>query len=167
MIPKPYISLSILMVLKIYWVSALVIYTCVLLVLILATCIYGDGNFKKLKMVGKYQVGHREFHTTKSGLAVSCYYPMDRQEYNRRINEKGRNTRWLRYGKHSLKGLTKASANVGSREHLPEWFFTFLQRVKMYTVQDGDLAQDYAKPPKSPKQKLDQNQGFSLLETQL
>jgi hypothetical protein len=32
------------------------------------------------------------------GVAVSVYYPMDKEEYQQLINEKDRNTKWLRYG---------------------------------------------------------------------
>ena len=39
---------------------------------------YGEGNLSRIKLVGPYQVGHREFHLRDSGNAVSVYYPMDK-----------------------------------------------------------------------------------------
>ena len=39
---------------------------------------------------------------SKDGVAVSVYYPMDKNEYDQTINKNGRNTKWLRYGNKSL-----------------------------------------------------------------
>jgi hypothetical protein len=74
------IILSLLIIFKIFSLLAFGIFITVLIFLMVKTCIYGEGNFQKLKMYGKYQVGHREFFTTKTN-AISCYYPMDRDEY--------------------------------------------------------------------------------------
>lgn len=58
---------------------------------------YGEGNLKKIKLVGPYQVGHMDFHLD-SGIAGSVYYPMDLHDYKKQIQIKGRNTKWFRYG---------------------------------------------------------------------
>lgn len=92
----------------------LAIYTVILLLIFLNIFIYGDANFNELKMVGDYQVGHQDIHTSKTGIAVSCYYPMDKIEYDRNIRKRHRNTKWLRYGQSSIKGLTRATADIGS-----------------------------------------------------
>jgi len=65
---------------------------------ILNISFFGDANFNGLRMVGPYQVAHKEFHTIINGLAVSVYYPMDREEYRQTIHLRGRNSKWLRYG---------------------------------------------------------------------
>lgn len=64
-------------------------------------------------MNGHYQVGHQDIHTSKDGIAVSVYYPMDREEYSKNIRFKDRNTSWLRYGKSSIQGLSKSLADIG------------------------------------------------------
>ena len=90
------------------------VYSAVLLLILINVAIYGDANFRDLKMVGEYQVGHQDIHTSKSGIAVSCYYPMDRKEYNRHMKSRRRNTKWLRYGHSSIRGLSRATADIGS-----------------------------------------------------
>ena len=49
---------------------------------------------------------------------------------------------WLRY-EESLNGIAKASADIGKQNDLPPWVFRYLKRVKMFTVQDGELAKDF------------------------
>ena len=95
-----------IVVLDIYSIIPFIIYTSFVLLSILNVSFFGDANFNGLKMVGPYQVGHKEFHTSINGLAVSVYYPMDRREYKRTIHLRGRNTKWLRYGESSVKGMT-------------------------------------------------------------
>ena len=63
--------------------------------------VYGEGNLKRIKLRGKYQVGHQDFYL-ESGIAASVYYPMDKSEYKKNIGKKGRNTLWFRYGEKSL-----------------------------------------------------------------
>lgn len=59
------------------------------------------------------------------------------------INKRGRNTRWLRYGKKSLKGVSIASADIGAKKHPPTCLFNYMKRVKMYTAQNGKLSKDF------------------------
>ena len=92
-----FLIFSILIMFSYYSSIALSIYTIVLTFVIIQNIIYGENNFSTVKMVGPYQVGHKEFYTFKKGIAVSCYYPMDRKEYKKLINKPGRNTYWLRY----------------------------------------------------------------------
>jgi hypothetical protein len=41
-------------------------------------------------------VGHQDIYSLKDGVAISAYYPMDKDEYNRTISLPGRNSHWLR-----------------------------------------------------------------------
>jgi len=145
-----FIALSVVIVIG-YWSEAIaIIYSVVLLLILLYNIIYGEGNLKKIKIVGPFQVGHQDWHLTNSGIAASVYYPMDRKVYAHEIKEKGRNTHWLRYGNSSLTGLAKATADIGSDKHLPPWFYQYLKKIKMNTVQNGTLAADFWKGSDSP-----------------
>lgn len=102
---------SSLIVFDIYSLITLIIYVIIIIVYSLINFIYGDANFSELIMHGKYQVGHMEFFTSKMGVCVSVYYPMDRSEYMRALKkDKSRNTHWLRYGRRSLKGMSLSMA---------------------------------------------------------
>ena len=101
-------------------------------------------------MVGPYQVGHTEFYMRIGGNAVSVYYPVDREEYKRTINLKGRNTKWLRYGKRSIKGLTMAAGEYDAQKPRAECFFNYMKRIYMDTVQNGNISKDFC----DRKQKL-------------
>ena len=92
---------------------------------------YGEGNLSRIKLVGPYQVGHREFHLQHSGNAVSVYYPMDKADYHK---QRKNNTKWFRYGESSLKGMARATADIGSTKHPPSWFYNYLLKIKMNTV---------------------------------
>jgi pimeloyl-ACP methyl ester carboxylesterase len=37
---------------------------------------FGDGTFNKVKLTGKYQVAHKEYHIKLNECAVSVFYPM-------------------------------------------------------------------------------------------
>lgn len=74
---------------------------------ILAVVFFGECNFKRLKLIGPYQVGYREFRSAKHGNEVSVYYPMDKQRYEEQITS--RNVKWLRHGQKTLQGLAMAS----------------------------------------------------------
>lgn len=137
LIDQTFLAVTILCDFKSYVV--LIIYSIILAMLILNIMIYGDANFKGLKLVGDFQVGHQDFHTSKSGITCSVYYPMDKDVYNKTISRK-RNSRWLRHGNKSLRGLTLATADIGSTTAPPECLFRYLKRVRMHTCQDGKLA---------------------------
>jgi len=57
---------------------------------------------------------------------------MDKSTYKKTISNK-RNTRWLRHGKKSLRGLTLATADIGSSSHPPVCLFNYLKRIRMHT----------------------------------
>lgn len=82
-------------------------------VIIANVLIYGDGNLDKIKLIGPYQVGHKDFHLKHTGVAGSVYYPMDIAEYKATIKLPGRNTDWLRYDDLSLLGVARATADIG------------------------------------------------------
>lgn len=71
----------VLVVMDVYAIAALIIYCCFLAFAILITIIYGEANFSRLKMVGPYQVAHKDLWS-KDGISVSVYYPMDIEEYD-------------------------------------------------------------------------------------
>jgi len=96
--------------------------------------VYGDANFSEIIMYGKYEVGHQDIHTKREGVAVSVYYPMDREEHRRTLRYKNRNTLWLRYGKKSLKGISMSLADLGSDSHPPTCYINYFKRVKMNTA---------------------------------
>jgi hypothetical protein len=113
---------------------ALAVFSFVLTLSVLNNILFGEATFNHLKMVGPYQVGHQDIHTSLTGIAVSVYYPMDTKEYKVLINKRHRNTRWLRYGQHQLIGLSKAAADIGSKTHPPTCIFNYLRRIRMDTV---------------------------------
>ena len=71
---------------------------------------------------------------------------MDKSTYSRQIKYRKRNTRWLRHGNKSLRGLTRATADIGSTKHPPECVFQYLKRIKMHTCQNGRLAKVFEMP---------------------
>lgn len=138
-----FIVQSALIVFDIYTLVSLCIYMFVIVFYTLLNFIYGDANFSELVMYGKYQVGHMEFFTTKSGVCISVYYPMDRLEYARALKkDKNRNTLWLRYGRKSLKGLSLSMAEF-YQNHPPTCLVQYFGRVHMNTVQNGTLSHDF------------------------
>ena len=58
---------------------------------------------------------------------------MDIEEYDKLIKEKGRNTKWFRYGNESLNGIARAAADIGKKTHPPPWMFKYLKKIKMHT----------------------------------
>ena len=91
--------------------AVLVIQSVIILLIAIHNLIYGDVNFKGFKLIGKWEVGHKDIHTSKSGLAVSVYYPIDKAVHAKMMNE-GKETKWLRYGASSARGITHAFANL-------------------------------------------------------
>jgi hypothetical protein len=88
-------------------------------------------------------VGHKDIHSSKDGVAVSVYYPMDRETYSKEINESGRNSYYLRYGYKSRLGLAKITAPWGTDDYSHPFFLKWVDGVKMDTVQDGTLAKAF------------------------
>ena len=58
-------TIAVFVMLDIYSVVALTIFVIVMVLLIVSNAIYGDANFSELKMVGPYQVGHKDIYTSK------------------------------------------------------------------------------------------------------
>lgn len=88
-------------------------------------------------------MGHKDIHSSKDGVAVSVYYPMDRETYSKEINESGRNSYYLRYGYKSRLGLAKITAPWGTDDYSHPFFLKWVDGVKMDTVQDGTLAKAF------------------------
>lgn len=42
-----------------------------------------------------------------------------------------------------MKGLTRSLADFGSESHPPKFFLKYLLKIKMNTVQNGDLAKEF------------------------
>ena len=124
----------VLVVMDVYSIIALVIYCLFLGFAIIATLVYGWGDFSKLKMRGPYQVGHKEFHSSKDGVAISVYYPMDKDTYKKEISESGRNSFYLRYGYKSRLGLAKITAPWGTEDYSHPFFLKWLDDIKMDIV---------------------------------
>ena len=127
----------------VYSLIALIIYSSFLLFAILATLIYGLGNFNKIEMNGPYEVGHKDAWNNKNGLGMSIWFPMDREEHARTITISGRNTYWLRYGYKSRAGIAAVTSDWGKDNAPHPWFYKYLDDIKMDTVTDGLLAKDF------------------------
>ena len=138
-------------------------FTLTLVLSVLNNSIYGEANFKGINMIGPYQVGHKDIYSSKDGVAVSVYYPMDRAEYARTIRKRGRNTRWLRYDKKSLKGVSIAVADIGARRHPPTCLFNYMKRIKMFTAQNGSLSKDFQGSDASVSLDHDSSSSFQAL----
>lgn len=125
---------------EVFSVVALVIYCIFLLSAILASVIYGECNFNTVKLTGPFQVAHMDAYCSKDGTAISVWYPMDKEEYNNTINQKNKNSFWLRYGYTSRLGMTKATSSWGTEDHAHPWVFKYIDDIKMDTVEHGKLA---------------------------
>ena len=112
----------VLVVMDVYNMAALIIYCCFLAFAIIITWIYGEANFSRLSLVGPYQVGHQDMFT-KDGIAVSVYYPMDKEEYDKEIGKTAKNSYWFRHGYRSRLGLSKATADWGKDNASNPWMF--------------------------------------------
>ena len=129
--------------LDVFSIIALCIYCTFLGYAIIVSFLFGENNLNWAKVNGPYEVGYREFHTEADGLLVSVYYPMDRDEYAERIDEPGRNPKWLRYGAESRMGVAKATAAWGTEDHSHPWMFKYLEQVTINVVKDGKIANDF------------------------
>ncbi len=101
---------------------------------------FGDSDFTRMHLRGPYQVGHRDYRTSKLGSEVSIYYPVDQDEYRRVIGRAGGNTLWLRHGDHTLLGLAKATMPYGREDHPRLCWFRYIRRVKMGTATDAEIS---------------------------
>ena len=89
-------------------------------------------------------MGHQDLFT-KDGIAVSVYYPMDTEEYEKEIVKPGKNSYWFRHGYRSRLGLSKSTADWGKDNPSNPWMFKYLDEVKMDTVQEGKIAEIFSK----------------------
>lgn len=112
-----------------------------LLTTIILVCIYGDSDLERIKMTGPFEVGYREFRTSKLGNEVSVYYPVDRDHYKIMLKASANNnTDWLRYGDKTLLGLAKSSVPYGQDGMLPWFLFRPMKRIKIGALFNGKLA---------------------------
>ena len=74
------------------------VYLAVILLILAHNVIYGEVNFKGFRLNGKWQVGHQDMYTRRDGVAVSAYYPVEIEDWNRIVHREGDETKWLRYG---------------------------------------------------------------------
>lgn len=85
-----------------------------LLTTILLVFFYGDSDLERLKMTGPFEVGYREFRTSKYGNEVSVFYPVDRDYYKTMLKASpNNNTDWLRHGDNTIQGFANSSAPCG------------------------------------------------------
>ena len=130
-----FIGQIVLVVMDVFSLIALVIYCSFLLLSILCAILFGEGNLDRIEMTGPFQVGHKDIHCTKDPkIALSVWYPMDREEYDKQINQTARNSQWTRYGYASRKGISDATAPWGSEEGPHPWFYRYVDFIKMNTV---------------------------------
>lgn len=107
--------------------------------------LFGELDFKGLKLNGPYEVGFREFRTTEFDNEVSVYYPISKDEHRRHINEPGRNTEWLRNGDKTLLGIAKAAGGYaygGKGKHISLKSMRPFKFVSTNTLNYGTPAKD-------------------------
>ena len=116
--------------------------TLLLLVSVAELLLFGDSDFGKVVMTGPYEVGFKEFRTTKLDNEVSVFYPISRTHHSELI--KDHNTEWFRHGDKTLLGIAKASLPYGNTRHPPLFFFRFMRKIVMDTVLDvGHVDSDF------------------------
>ena len=132
------------------------IFLCIVIFLgILMTLLFGEGNFNRLKLSGPFEVGHKDIHISSSGNAVSVFYPMDKDVYDKIMDEDSdRNSRWMRYGYNTRLGGARATAPWGSDKHSHPFVWKFVERVRMLTVEDGPLAKVFCSDNEAERKPL-------------
>jgi hypothetical protein len=144
----------VLIIMDVYSVVALAIYCTFLGISIILTLLYGQADFSKVRDLidhAPYQVAHRDIYSSKDNRSLSAWYPMDKEEYNKTIGSN--NSDWLRYGELSREGVARATADWGTDNHMHPWFYKYIDRVKMDTVEKGQLSQDFLKSDQNPNPK--------------
>lgn len=53
--------------------------------IVLYNFVFGEVSFFQFRTNGKWEVGHKDIHTSKSGLAVSVYYPISKDEHKKAL----------------------------------------------------------------------------------
>ena len=78
-----------------HWINIYINYTGYFITLVLFV-IYGNSDLSKANTKGLFAVGYKEFHVKKTSCAVSVFYPMDKNTYNKSIYK---SRYWLNYRK--------------------------------------------------------------------
>lgn len=102
---------------------------------ILTAILYGEANFNRVTLTGPFEVGHKDIHISKTGNAVSVFYPMDKEVHAEILDkEPDRNTAWMRYGYNTRLGGARATAPWGKKYHSHPFIWKFVQHAKMLTA---------------------------------
>lgn len=72
-----FIQVSVIIVLNKRSALSNFIFTLTLTLSVINNSIYGEANFTRINLIGPYQVGHKDIYSSKDGVAISVYYPMD------------------------------------------------------------------------------------------
>mmetsp|Transcript_45492 Transcript_45492/g.33260 ORF Transcript_45492/g.33260 Transcript_45492/m.33260 type:complete len:233 (-) Transcript_45492:623-1321(-) len=106
---------------------------------------FGKCDFEWMRRaeMGAYGVGYKEFRTATAQNMVSVYYPISKDEYAAKLHTKY-NVSWLRYGRKSLEGIARGSADYGKENHMSPWWFKFLLHVKLDAILDAKLHPDFS-----------------------
>ena len=72
----------VLVIMDVFSYIALGIYCSFLAFSIIMSFVFGEANFNDIELIGPYQVGHKDYHT-RDGIAMSIFYPMDKEEYKK------------------------------------------------------------------------------------
>ena len=78
-----------------HWINIYINYAGYFITLVLFV-VYGNGDLSKANTKGLFAVGYKEFHVKKTSCAVSVFYPMDKNTYNKSIYK---SRYWLNYRK--------------------------------------------------------------------
>ena len=76
-----------------------------IVIAIILKMIFGNGDFKRVKLHGPYQVGFKEFRSQANKNFANVFYPIDKEEYDKKIGSA--NVSWLRHGEYNLKACAK------------------------------------------------------------
>ena len=131
-----FIAHLVLIIMDVYSIVPLIIFCTFLSISILLNLLYGCSDFRALRSridKSPFQVGHKDIYNPKDGRALSVFYPMDKDEYERTLTDSN-NSPWISYGHTSLKGFSAGTADWGSESGPPPWFFKYCLDVKMDCV---------------------------------
>ena len=82
-------------------------------------------------------------HTVEEGIELSCFYPMDKHEYEMTIKDRGRNVYFMPHGSQSRFAIANSLQKYGSKRVKHTFMFKFLDNAKIDTVLNGTLAEIY------------------------
>lgn len=104
------------------------------------TQMLGAGDFSKLKFDGPYKVGVRYFHFAGKDVEAMCYYPIDEDEYARKI--KSHNAPWMFRRDETTKGMQTVYKQWFGID-LPHFLIRPQHVIKIDAIIDGRLARDF------------------------